>query len=536
MPRIGSKFNLYLIVMNRLIGCFALGIIMLSSGCAVAPPVDELPPMPAAEPALDQPDLANGMAEPAPVKKPAPLEDQDIWDRIRAGYALDPHQDNQRIRLQREWYARHPAYFTRVTTRAERYLHFIVEEAERRDMPAELVLLPVVESAFDPFAYSHGQAAGPWQFIPSTGEYFGLDQTWWYDGRRDIVRSTRAALDYLQQLADRFDGDWLLALASYNAGGGTVSRAIRRNEEAGEPTDFWHLNLPRETTAYVPKLLAVAQIVADPREYGVTLHEIPDEAYFKAVDVGGQIDLAEAARLAQISTEELYLLNPAFNRWATAPDGPHKLLVPVDKAALFKSRLADLPDDQRLSWQRYTIRRGDTLVAIARHNRTTPAVLRNINRLHNNTIIAGRVLLIPAAAGSAASAGEALAGQEQSRQRIDYRVSRGDTLWRIARHHDVTVNALAKWNDLSPGKPLQVGQTLAIWRQGGDSGASESARQEMIRKVRYSVRNGDSLYAIADRFNVSVTQIRDWNHTVERRRYLRPGDQLTLYVDIRNAP
>lgn len=531
--------------MNNILGCIALGILLLFSGCALSPAVDELPPMPAAEPPLDDPALTNGMAEPEPQNPVAPARDEDLWDRIRAGYALDLNQDNRRIRLQREAYARHPSYFTRVTTRAERYLRFIVDEAERRDMPLELVLLPVVESAFDPFAYSHGRAAGPWQFIPSTGKYFGLEQNWWYDGRRDIVLSTRAALDYLQQLAERFDGDWLLALASYNAGGGTVSRAIRRNEAAGKPTDFWHLDLPRETTAYVPKLLAVAQIVADPSRYGISLHDIADEPYFKAVDVGGQIDLSEAARLAGISSEELYLLNPAFNRWASAPDGPSELLIPVDKAARFKEQLAALPADQRVRWQRYTIQRGDTLVALARRHRTTPAVLRDINHLRGNTIIAGRLLLIPSpmTTRSPSLSAEQRLAQQQSRprpgrQRVDYRVDSGDTLWDIARHHSVSVSALAKWNNMAPGDPLRIGQTLAIWRENGaaDSGGqSTSAREKMIRKVNYSVRRGDSLYAIADRFNVSVTQIQDWNQTVQSRRYLRPGDQLTLYVDIRGG-
>ncbi|MBM1144102.1 MAG: lytic transglycosylase [Alcanivorax sp.] len=541
--------------MNKLLGCVALGLTLLGSGCALAPSgpassdqsssrqVDELPPMPAAEPSLEDPELANGMAEPEP-RNPdhAGQPDRDLWQRIRAGYGLDLNVDNDRVRAQREWYARHPSYFTRVTTRSERYLHFIVEEAEARDMPLELVMLPVVESAFDPFAYSHGRAAGPWQFIPSTGKYFGLDQTWWYDGRRDIKRSTRAALDYLQKLSARFDGDWLLALAAYNAGGGTVSRARRHNKEAGEPLDFWHLNLPRETTAYVPKLLAVAQIVREPERYGVTLHPIDDEPYFASVDVGGQIDLAQAASLAGISTEELYLLNPAFNRWATAPDGPTDLLVPVGQADDFRERLAALPAEQRMRWLRYTIQRGDSLGLIAKRHRTTAAVLRDINDLHGNTIIAGRTLLIPEPAADqyALSADARLAKQQgrerDGRQRVDHRVAAGDTLWELARSYDVSVRALARWNNMAPGDPLRVGQTLAVWTENDPAAPAGADRQEMIRKVRYSVRRGDSLYAIADRFNVSVSQIRDWNNGVQGNRYLQPGDRLTLYVDVRSAP
>ena len=541
--------------MNKFLGCVTLGVALMGSGCALMPSgsapsdqsdrqVDELPPMPAAEPSLDNPDLANGMAEPEP-RNPDRVgdSDRDIWDRIRAGYRLDLDLDNERVRAKREWYARHPSYFTRVTTRSERYLYFIVEEAEARDMPLELVMLPVVESAFDPFAYSHGRAAGPWQFIPSTGKYFGLDQTWWYDGRRDIKRSTRAALDYLQKLSARFDGDWLLALAAYNAGGGTVSRARRHNREDGKPEDFWSLDLPQETTDYVPKLLAVAQIIRDPERYGVTLHPIDDEPYFASVDVGGQIDLAEAANLAGISTEELYLLNPAFNRWATAPDGPSDLLVPVDRADQFRERLASLPDDQRMRWLRYTIRRGDSLGGIARKHRTTTTVLRDINKLDGNTIIAGRTLLIPAPGAKdqyALSADARLAKQQdrdRSGQRINHRIASGDTLWDLARNYGVSVRALARWNNMAPGDPLRVGQTLAVWtKKGGAAPVRGVDRQEMIRKVRYSVRRGDSLYAIANRFNVSVSQIRDWNNGVQSNRYLQPGDRLTLYVDVRNAP
>lgn len=523
----------------------ALGLSFLA-GCASQPPVDELPPMPAAEPSVDDLNLANGMDEPAPEKAdpaPAPQPDPPLWTRLRDGFALDLEQDNDRIRVQREWYARHPDYFMRVTTRAERYLHHIVEQAEQRDMPLEMALLPVVESAFDPFAYSHGRAAGPWQFIPSTGDYFGMERSWWHDQRRDILKSTDAALDYLQQLADRFDGDWLLALASYNAGGGTVSRAIRRNEKANKPTDFWHLNLPRETTAYVPKLIAIAQIVAEPEKYAVELHAIPDQPYFAKVDIGGQIDLSQAAKLADISMEELYLLNPSYNRWATSPDGPHRLLIPADRATSFQKKLAQMPQEDRMQWARYEIQPGDSLGRIAKRYGTRASVLRSINKLPSNTIIAGNTLLIPGPAAKATDYGlsadsrldKQQSRQRKGRQRRDYRVRSGDTLWDIARSHDVGVKKLAKWNNMAPGDPLTVGKTLAIWTQGENNNPQTSTERDMIRKVHYAVRNGDSLYAIADRFNVSVNDIRGWNNSARKNRYLQPGQQLTLYVDIRNS-
>ena len=517
------------------------------SGCATTRSVDELPPMPAAGPSVDDMDLANGMDEPAPVEaeKVEAIDENDLWVRLRAGYGLDLTVENDRIRVQRDWYARHPKYFLRVTTRGERYLHYIVEQAEARDMPLELALLPIVESAFDPFAYSHGRAAGPWQFIPSTGDYFGLHRTWWEDQRRDVIKSTNAALDYLQKLSNRFDGDWLLALASYNAGGGTVSRAIRRNEEAGKPTDFWSLKLPRETKAYVPKLIAIAQIVQDPDTYDISLKAIPNEPYFAQVDTGGQIDLAQAAKLADISIEELYLLNPSYNRWATSPDGPHQLLVPVDREDRFSQALAEMPADQRMQWARYEIRPGDNLGAIARRYRTTPEVLRSINKLKSNTIIAGRTLLIPGpAAGKDSytlSADSRLADnqnrQRDGRQKRNHTVRSGDTLWEISRQYNVGVKELARWNNMAPGDKLSIGQTLAVWSKGSGSSTTVAGRSDsnMVRQLSYSVRNGDSLYAIADRFNVSVNDIRSWNSKVASKRYIQPGQRLTLYVDIRQS-
>ncbi|WP_290525291.1 LysM peptidoglycan-binding domain-containing protein [Alcanivorax sp.] len=532
--------------MKRLLTVAVLVSLGVLSGCATTRSVDELPPMPAAEPSVDDVDLANGMDEPAPVEPTSvpPAENEDLWIRLRAGYGLDLSVENDRIRVQRDWYARHPKYFKRVTTRSERYLHYIVEQAEKRDMPLELALLPIVESAFDPFAYSHGRAAGPWQFIPSTGDYFGMHRTWWEDQRRDITKSTNAALDYLQKLSNRFDGDWLLALASYNAGGGTVSRAIRRNKEAGKPTDFWNLKLPRETTAYVPKLIAIAQIVQEPDKYQIPLQPIRNEPYFTEVDTGGQIDLAQAAKLADISIEELYLLNPSYNRWATSPEGPHRLLVPADRAERFNSALAALPADQRMQWARYEIRPGDNLGAIARRYRTTPEVLRSINQLKGNTIIAGRTLLIPGPASGkdtyTLSADARLADnqnrQRDGRQKVTHRVRSGDTLWDISRQYNVGVKELARWNNMAPGDSLSIGQSLAVWAKGTTSTAVASrSDNNMVRQVRYSVRNGDSLYAIADRFNVSVNDIRSWNSKVASKRYLQPGQRLTLYVDIRQS-
>jgi len=472
-------------------------------------------------------------------------KERDLWNRMRQGFALDHDVDNERVRDQLNWYASHPKYIDRVVDRGSRYLHYILNETEKRGLPAEFALLPVVESAFDPFAYSHGRAAGIWQFIPSTGKYFGLTQSWWHDDRRDIVAATDAALRYLERLTERFDGDYTLALAAYNSGGGTVSSAMRRNRKANRPTDFWSLNLPRETRHYVPKLIALAKIFDKPEDYGITLPPLEDTPHFEVVETGSQLDLAQAAELAGVDIDEIYLLNPSYNRWATNPEGPHRLLVPVDKAESFRTALANFPVDQRVSWQNYSVRSGDSLISIARKFNTTPSVVQEVNKLNSDLIRIGQNLLIPSASrGSdayALSASQRLERKQERKRdgnRVQYTVRRGDTFWDIAREHRVSVREVAAWNGMAPGDPLIPGKQLVIWSKTSQPTvlASNSARSEaMVRKVGYRVRKGDSLYAIANRFSVNVNDIASWND-LNKSRYLQPGQSLVLYVDIRNSP
>jgi len=479
----------------------------------------------------------------------APPKERDLWTRLRNGFDMDHEQGDERVQQQLNWYARHPAYIERVVERGRRYLHYIIDETERRGLPMEYALLPVVESAFDPFAYSHGRASGLWQFIPGTGRHFGLDQSWWHDDRRDVIASTNAALTYLDQLAKRFDGDPTLALAAYNSGGGTVNSAIRRNSRQGKPTDYWSLQLPKETRHYVPKLIALARIFDDPEAYGVKLPPLEDKPYFEVVETGGQIDLAHAAELAEVDVDEIYLLNPSFNRWATRPDGPHRLLVPVASANRFREGIASLDPNSRVSWENYQVRSGDNLGAIARRYGTTPSVLKEVNKLSNDLIRVGQQLLIPSArAGQdsySLSQNQRLARKQESAgrnnggERVEHRVTRGDTFWDLAREHGVSVRQVAAWNGMAPGDPLVPGRKLVIWSKNAEaaSGArvATNNRAGMVRKVGYRVRRGDSLSAIANRFAVNVRDIAAWND-LNTSRYLQPGQSLVLYVDVRNSP
>ena len=398
---------------------------------------------------------------------PAP-DSGDLWQRIRGQLAfkdlLSYEAGASRIAAERRFYTRNPEYLARVSARATPYLYHVVEEIERRHMPMELALLPIMESAYDPFAYSHGRAAGLWQIIPGTGRDLGLTQDWWFDGRRDLLDSTDAALDYLAQLGERFDGDWLKALAAYNAGPGRIARAERRNRQRGRETDFWSLDLPRETRAYVPRLLALAEMVATPDQFGQSLTGISNSAYFDSVDTGGQIDLARAAELAGIELSQLRKLNPGYNRWATSPEGPHELLVPLDASERFSEALNGLDSSERVQWNRYTVRRGDTLSGIALRQGTEVAVLRSINGIKGSQIIVGDTLMIPSA-------------------------------------------------------PVN-----------GELASLE--RKPMVRKLGYRVRSGDSLARIAGKFNLTIEDILGWNQQLKGRKYIHPGQRLTLYVDI----
>jgi len=318
----------------------------------------------------------------------------DIWTRMGRGFIF-PVVDPDVVRIYIDEYTKHPFLLKQVLQRGEPYLFHILARLEQKGLPAELALLPVVESAFNPFATSPAGAAGIWQFMSETAAYVGLNRDWWYDGRRDIIASTDAALDYLAQLNKRFDDDWLLTLAAYNAGSARVRNAIRKNRDAGKPTDFWHLSLPAETRSYVPKIIALRTIIENPRAYNISLPALPGIPYFSTVKIRGQIELKVAAQLAEVSLDVLQRLNPGYDRSITPPGSTHTLLIPRSTAQVFRERISQLPDDQRVKSIRHRIRIGDNLSTIAQQYHTTVPVLRKVNRLKGSKIIAGEFLIVP---------------------------------------------------------------------------------------------------------------------------------------------
>jgi membrane-bound lytic murein transglycosylase D len=315
-----------------------------------------------------------------------------IWDRIRQGFELAP-MDNALVRDWENWYASRPDYVARMIDRSSRFLFHIVEEVEKRRMPTEVALLPMIESAYNPVAYSTAHASGIWQFIPSTGKDFGLRQNWWYDGRRDVIAATTAALDYLDKLYGMF-GDWPLALASYNWGEGSVSRAIERNRARGLRTDYESLTMPSETRSYLPKLIAVKNIIANPAKYGLEIANVPNEPFFEIVKLRRHIDLKLAAKLADMSVQDFKFLNPGHNKPVIRATEAERIVLPREKVAVFHSNF-DKHDRPLVSWQAVTLRAGQKPERVAADHGMTLAELKQVNGLENKKIVTGQPLLVP---------------------------------------------------------------------------------------------------------------------------------------------
>ncbi|WP_417614556.1 LysM peptidoglycan-binding domain-containing protein [Oceanisphaera sp.] len=390
-------------------------------------------------------------AEVKEVKQP------DLWLDLADKMQLDMPLDHPRVVAQRQWYLKHPGYMRSVSERARPFLYLIKEEIEKRNMPMELVLLPVVESTFDPKAYSHGHAAGLWQMLKGTGKHFGLHYDNWYDGRYDVMASTRAALDYLEYLNGFFDGDWVLALAAYNSGEGRVQRAMKANRRQGKPTDYWSLSLPKETQNYVPKLLALADILKHETHYGMDIPPMPNRPQLAVVEVEGQVDLNMAADLAGMNRGQLKALNPAFRRTATSPVRPAEILVPVAHAQSFEIAMADLPEQERKSFRHYQVKSGDSLGRIAQRNGTSIQAIRQANNLSGSRIRIGQTLMLPTAYSAAAATP---AGGV-------YKVKPGDSLSAIASRFSVSINELLRWNRLADQHTLRAGQSLVVAANAG---------------------------------------------------------------------
>ena len=443
----------------------------------------------------------------------------DIWERIRLELSITiPKDQIAATSLYRERLYSNQTAVNRISKSGQRYLFHTLTRAQELGLPVELALLPFVESEFDPYAKSVDGATGIWQFMPATGKEWGLKSNWWYDGKKDVLASTEAALQFLTYLNEKFDGDWLLAMAAYNTGPTRVNRAIRKNKREDKPIRFWDLNLPKETTAYVPKLLVLCELIKDPKAFDVNLPSIANRPYFERVKIPGQLDLMQAADLAGLKPETIYELNPGFNQWATDPSGPHYLLLPIGVSDRFMTQLESLDQNDLVRWDRYKIRRGDNLYKIASRYKIEVAVLMEINGLASDLIIAGKEIMVPR--------GSAWAGKQNPREQV-YVVIGGDSLWNISKKFKVSIEDVVLWNDLDIEVPLQINQEIKIFSR------YERIRQELpsrdLRTMLYPVKSGDTISRIASKFEITSKDIQEWNE-IEDVSKIFPGQVLKLLL------
>ncbi len=371
----------------------------------------------------------------------------NVWEVMRRQFTLNHELGKPEVQQQLHWLVAHPAYLQQFS-KSKPYIYHIVTEIKKRNLPGEIALIPMIESAYDPFAYSGAGAAGLWQFMPGTGTDLGLKQDWWFDARRSVGHSTTAALNYLAYLNHFFNNNWILAFAAYDSGEGTVLRAIKNAHQAPNHGDFWSLSLPNETKAYVPRLLALAEIVQNPHRYHVTLPDIPHEPYFKEVNIHHSIDLDRAAKLAGISYHEMIKLNPGFNRWKTTPFRPYKLLIPVNKVDNFNRNLANLNSDKQPTWPRRQVSAGESLQITTQNHHKTVDLIQTLN---HPTVSENQQKVLHFAA--------------PKQLKMIHIVSQNDTYASILKRYHISAKQLQHWNHLKQQAKLRTGQSLIIWRQ-----------------------------------------------------------------------
>lgn len=422
----------------------------------------------------------------------------NVWDVLRQDFKLNHEAHSPEVRQQILWLIGHPSYIQELA-KAEPYIYHIITELEKRNLPGELALIPMIESTYDPFAHSSAGAAGIWQIMPLTGREYGLHQNWWYDARRAIGPSTRAALTYLSYLNKYFHGNWTLTIAAYDAGEGSISRSLRQAKKTPNNVHFWSLKLPHETKSYIPKLYALAEIIKNPSKYHVQLPYIEHRPYFKEVDIDSQIDLGSAAKLAGISYQSLLKLNPEYNRLATSPGKDHKLLIPTHKVTNFQHNLESVPKEKRITWSIYKISAGETLQAIANKHNTSIQILKQLNKITITSLKNQQYLLVPRRL-TTNNYKKPATFADLKRYKVIHVLSSSDTYESLQKHYHVTDQELKSWNqNLALADELVPGQSIVIWKKNSNQDDD------------YTIRNGDSLSQIALANQKTVREIMDLN-------------------------
>ena len=446
---------------------------------------------------------------------------EDLWDVIRENSNFQYSADRSEIQKALKIYQNNQYLVDRLSKNGQRYLYHMVDETLKRDMPVELALLPFVESQFDPYAQSPAGASGIWQFILSTASEQGLKRNWWYDGRRDIIASTNSALNYLDSMYKKTN-DWMLAIASFNVGPARIQREVKKNKKQGKETDFWSLKLPKETSKYLPRLLALLEVIKNPEDYNVDFPFLPNRPYFRVIDIPSQVDLMQVANISGLSIEAVYELNPGFNQWATDPNGPFYLLLPIGIADRFEIKLKSMSEEELVKWDRYIVVKGDTLISISKKYMISQALLKEINNLDDDLIFENEELTVPR-------------GPEWLKDYLNkpdiYFVSKGDTLWSIAKKYGVQVSDLIVWNDLSTERYLQINQQINIYPKYF---VPKKKKKVNLNDLTYPVKRGDTISKIAKKFGVTGDMLVQWNE-LENPEVIYPGQVLDIkFSDLKN--
>ncbi len=431
----------------------------------------------------------------------------NVWEVLRKQFTLSHELNRPEVQNQLRWLIAHPSYLNQLA-RSEPYIYHIITTIKQRKLPGEIALIPMIESSFDPFAYSGAGAAGLWQLMPGTGTDLGLKRDWWFDARRSIGPSTDAALNYLAYLNKFFDGNWILAFAAYDSGEGTMARIIKNSGQSGHNIQFWSLSVPQETKAYIPRLLALAEVIQNPQRYHVELPDIPHVPYFEEVNIGSQIDLNHAAKLAGISYQDLIKLNPGYNHWATAPYRPYKLLIPADRVEDFSRNLANVPEEDRISWKRHQVSAGDNLSLIARKYHTSINLIKELNQFKSNAVTKGQYVLIPSnkpAPSTQIASKINVTPHKQTRAKItplaaplkQYKVvhivQKHDSFALLEKKYNVSMQQIKAWNKMPAKAPLRQGRALTIWKTN--------------QLTTYRVKSGDNLSRIAHEHNIGLSRL-----------------------------
>ena len=457
-------------------------------------------------------------------------EYDNVWAKLVDSFELPNCADHESALNWANWYADHDEYMARVMKRAQPWIYFIADELETRGMPGELALLPIVESAYDPFAYSSGRALGTWQFIASTGKHYGLQQDWWYEGRRDVWSSTHAALDYLEYLSNKFDGDWMLALAGYNSGENRVARQVKKNLANGKPADFWNIRLPKETKGYVPKLLGLTCLFQNPESYGWELPQAPNQPIIAAVEMEAQSDLVLISQFSEVGIDVLFSLNPGFSRWATSPKGPWRVVLPLEGAEKLEQHLLSDSSPTLMKWDQVVVVSGDTLSGLAARHHVPVSVLRTTNNLNGDMIRIGQKLRLPRDEQllvdplyvAAASELQQLQSGLIASERLTHKVRSGESLSVIAKRYKVSVRQLQSWNNISNPHKLRVGQTLTLFHSPAPGAATPRSGT-----IKHTVQRGDSLWSISKRYKVKVNDLMRWND-LSKNSVIQPGQSIKI--------